>query len=128
MHNHQKKKERKENERRTISKQACAGTLVQPHKTEVAHDPYGRAPGRIGNGLGHLALDLQSDLDNLERVGEDLADDESCQSQSVSRPELKGPRSNSPPDRHQQFRQPEARAATRSGPSACRCTSPAPGR
>jgi hypothetical protein len=56
----------------TIAQQTGSSTLVQTHKTEVLHDPEGRAARSTLNVLGNLTLDLQTDLDDLQRVGEDL--------------------------------------------------------
>lgn len=55
-----------------VAQQARRRALVQAHQAEVAHDPHGRPLGRALDALGHLALDLEADLDDLEGVGEDL--------------------------------------------------------
>lgn len=68
--------ERKQNERYvrvlTITKQASAGTFVQAHQTQVLHDPESRTTRSALHVLCNLTLDLQTDLDNLQWVREDL--------------------------------------------------------
>jgi hypothetical protein len=56
----------------TITQQTSGCTLVQTHETKVLHDPEGRAARSTLNVLGDLTLDLQTNLDDLEGVGEDL--------------------------------------------------------
>lgn len=56
----------------TVTQQTSGGTLVQTHETEVLHDPQGRAARSTLDVLGDLTLDLETNLDDLQRVGEDL--------------------------------------------------------
>lgn len=56
----------------TITQQTSGRTLVQTDETQVLHDPEGRAAGSSLNVLRNLTLDLQTNLDNLQGVGEDL--------------------------------------------------------
>lgn len=56
----------------TVTEQTSGGTLVQTHETEVLHDPQGRAARSTLDVLGDLTLDLETNLDDLQRVGEDL--------------------------------------------------------
>jgi hypothetical protein len=56
----------------TITQQTRGCTLVQTDETKVLHDPEGRPAGSTLNVLGNLSLDLQTNLDNLQGVGEDL--------------------------------------------------------
>lgn len=64
-----------------ITEQARRRALVQTDQAEVADDPDGRPLRRTLDALGHLALDLETDLDDFEGVGEDL---QNKQSASVS--------------------------------------------
>lgn len=58
-----------------VTQQARGGTLVKTDETKVTHDPKSRALGDLlalaRSGLDGLTLNLQTNLDNLERVGED---------------------------------------------------------
>jgi len=56
----------------TITQQTSGCTLVQTDKTKVLHNPEGRTARSTINILRNLTLDLQTNLDNLEGVGEDL--------------------------------------------------------
>lgn len=58
----------------TITKQTGTCSLVQTHQTQVLDDPECRAARSTLNRLGDLTLDLETNLDNLQRVGEDLKD------------------------------------------------------
>ena len=55
-----------------VAKEAGGGALVQTHETQVAYNPHGGPPRGVGDGFRNLALYLQSDLDDLEGVCEDL--------------------------------------------------------
>lgn len=55
-----------------VAEEARRGALVEALETEVLNDPdRGPLRGAVDR-LGHLSLDLQADLDDLERVGEHL--------------------------------------------------------
>lgn len=56
----------------TVSEKTCAGSLVQTHQSQIPHNPQRRTTGSALDGLCDLALDLQADFDDFERVGEDL--------------------------------------------------------
>jgi hypothetical protein len=56
----------------TITQQTSGCTLVQTDETKVLHNPEGRAAGSTLDVLGNLSLDLQTNLDDLKGVGEDL--------------------------------------------------------
>jgi hypothetical protein len=56
----------------TITQQTSSGTLVQTHETKVLHDPEGGAARSTLDVLSNLTLDLQTNLDDLQGVGEDL--------------------------------------------------------
>ncbi|KAI6754925.1 hypothetical protein HG531_004031 [Fusarium graminearum] len=55
-----------------IAEQTRRSALVQSDETQVAHNPHGRSLRCSFNGLGDLALDLETNLDDLEWVGENL--------------------------------------------------------
>jgi hypothetical protein len=56
----------------TITKQTGTCSLVQTNQTQVLHDPKGRATRSTLNVLRNLTLNLQTDLDDFKRVGENL--------------------------------------------------------
>jgi hypothetical protein len=58
----------------TVTKQASTGAFVETNKSQVLDDPECRAFRRSFGRLGQLALDLESNLDNLKWVREDLWD------------------------------------------------------
>ena len=55
-----------------IAEQAGRCALVQPNETQVSHDPHGRSLRCSFDGLGDLSLHLETNFDDLERVGEYL--------------------------------------------------------
>lgn len=55
-----------------IAEETGRGTFVEAYETEVANDPDCRATWGGGGGFGNFTLDLETDLDDFERVGEDL--------------------------------------------------------
>lgn len=57
---------------RNITKQASRSALVKTDETQIANNPHSRSLRSTTNSLGDLALDLETNLDNFERVGEDL--------------------------------------------------------
>jgi hypothetical protein len=61
-----------ETSRLTITQETGTGALVQANETQVLDNPHGRTPGSAIHVLCDLALNLESNLDNLKRVGEDL--------------------------------------------------------
>ena len=54
-----------------VAQEAGTGALVEPHEAKVLDDPHCGAAGDVG-GFGDFALDLETDLDDFEGVGEDL--------------------------------------------------------
>lgn len=59
----------------TITKETSASSLVQTNKTQVLHNPESGATRSTLNVLGNLTLHLQSNFDDLKRVGEDLTNE-----------------------------------------------------
>lgn len=57
----------------TVTEQAGAGSLVQTNKTQVPYDPHSGSPRNTFDVLCELALDLQANLDDLQRVCKDLS-------------------------------------------------------
>ena len=55
-----------------IAEQARGSAFVETDKTKIAHNPHGGAPGGAFDGFRDFALDLETDLDDFEGVGEDL--------------------------------------------------------
>lgn len=56
----------------TITKQTGAGSLVQANKTQVSYDPHSGSPRDTLYVLGEFTLNLQANLNDLERIREDL--------------------------------------------------------
>lgn len=56
----------------TITEKAGAGALVQSNQTQVLHNPHSRAARSSVDRLGNLTLHLEPDLDNFQRICEDL--------------------------------------------------------
>jgi hypothetical protein len=56
----------------TVTEQTGAGSLVQANKTQVSYDPHSGSPGNTFYVLCELTLNLQANLDDLERVCENL--------------------------------------------------------
>ena len=98
-----------------ITEQARRRALVQTDQTEVADDPDGRPLRRTLDALGHLALDLKTDLDDFERVGEDLR----THSQHQCHPLPRSKKANLRLGNHRQHHQQESHGQTRCCP-ACR--------
>ena len=57
---------------RDVAEEAGGGAFVEPDQTQVADDPHCGAAGGTFDVLGNFALDLESDFDDFEGVGEDL--------------------------------------------------------
>ena len=55
-----------------ITEEAGGGAFVKSDETEILDNPHGGAAGDPFNGFGDFALDLESDLDDLEGVGKNL--------------------------------------------------------
>lgn len=55
-----------------ITEQTSGSALVQTDETQVANNPHGRSLRGTTSRLGNLTLDLETNLDDFERVGEDL--------------------------------------------------------
>ena len=55
-----------------IAEQAGRSALVQSNETQISYDPHGRSLRCSFDGLGDLSLHLETNFDDLERVGEDL--------------------------------------------------------
>lgn len=56
----------------TITKETSAGSLVQAHETQILHNPQGRTARSALNVLSNLTLHLQTNLDDLQGVCENL--------------------------------------------------------
>lgn len=56
----------------TITEETSASSLVQTNETQILHNPKSGATRSTLDVLGNLTLHLQSNFDNLKRVGEDL--------------------------------------------------------
>lgn len=56
----------------TITQQASTGSFIQTHQTQILHDPESRAARSALDVLSDLTLNLQTDLDNLQWICEDL--------------------------------------------------------
>lgn len=56
---------------RDVAEETGRGAFVEAHETQVAHDPHCAAAGDVGR-FGDFALDLETDFDDFEGVGEDL--------------------------------------------------------
>lgn len=95
----------------TIAQQTGAGTLVQTDQTEVLHDPEGGAARSALDILGNLTLHLQTDLDNLKWIGEDLETKRLVTARHMSIDRLLR---HLPLDRHRQYHQPGPHGDTRS--------------
>ena len=57
---------------RDVAKETGRGSFVETHQTEVLHDPHRRTAGNAFDVFGELALNLETDFDDFERIGEDL--------------------------------------------------------
>src|SRR5699024_4092789 len=57
---------------RTVTKETSTHSLVQTHQSQVLHNPERRAARSTLDRLRDFTLDLQTDLDDFKRVGEDL--------------------------------------------------------
>src|SRR6478735_1308727 len=55
-----------------IAEQARRSALVQSNETQISHNPHGRSLRCSFDGFGDLSLHLETNFDDLERVGEDL--------------------------------------------------------
>ena len=55
-----------------IAEETGRRSFVQADETEILDDPHGGATRSALDGFGHFALNLKADLDDFERVGEDL--------------------------------------------------------
>jgi hypothetical protein len=60
----------------TITEKTGTCTLVQSNKTQVSDNPHRRALGGSFHALRKLALNLKTDLDDFEGVGEDLTNEQ----------------------------------------------------
>lgn len=58
--------------RRTITQETGTSSLVETNETQVFNNPHSRSLGNAFHVLGKLALDLQTNLDNLKRICENL--------------------------------------------------------
>lgn len=56
----------------TVTEQTGASSLVQAYETQVSNNPHGGSPGNTLHVLRKLTLNLQANLDDLERICEDL--------------------------------------------------------
>lgn len=56
----------------TVTEQAGAGSLVQANKTQVSYDPHSGSPRNTLYVLCEFTLNLQANLNDLERICEDL--------------------------------------------------------
>jgi hypothetical protein len=56
----------------TVTQETSAGSFVQTNKTQISDNPHSRSLGNALDALCKLTLDLQTDLDNLKGVCEDL--------------------------------------------------------
>ena len=57
---------------RDIAKEAGGSAFVEADETEIFDNPHCGTPGDAFNGFGDFALDLETDFDDLEGVGEHL--------------------------------------------------------
>ena len=57
---------------RDVAKEAGGGAFVEADETEILDYPHCGAPGDAFNGFGDFALDLETDFDDFEGVGEHL--------------------------------------------------------
>ena len=57
---------------RNVAKEAGGSTFVEADETEIFDYPHCGTPGDAINGFGDFALDLESDFDDFEGVGEHL--------------------------------------------------------
>lgn len=55
-----------------VAQETGGGAFVEADEAEVFDDPDGGAAGGVGDGFGDFALDLETDFDDFEGVGEDL--------------------------------------------------------
>ena len=55
-----------------VSKQTCTGSFIEARQAEVLNNPHGGALASSVGFLDNLTLNLQADLDDLERIGEHL--------------------------------------------------------
>lgn len=82
----------------TITQETGAGSFVQTDETQIPDNPHSRSLGNAIDALCKLTLDLQTNLDNLKRVCEDLYQVLACVFHGLIR--------NLQLDNHQPYHQP----------------------